>query len=81
MDVTEIDPRDQTWEIDAPRYRVYFHDSHGNSHEHEIAGVEVTEALAWAEHERRDRSFILYACVPHDGIGLVRLSGRDPNAR
>jgi len=58
---------------------VYFHDPDGTSYEYEIAGGDVGEVMAWAEAERGSRSFVLYACVPHDGLGLVRLCGSDPN--
>lgn len=80
MDVTKVDPRDQTWELDAPRYRVYFHDEAGTSYEHEISGADVDEVIAYAEQKRGSRSYVLYACVPQDGIGLIRLAGSDPNS-
>jgi hypothetical protein len=81
MDCTGIDPRDAAWEIPNPRYRVYFHDSKGAADEYEIQGADVSEVLAWAEENRGDRTFILYACVPQDGLGLLRLHGHDPNER
>ena len=37
------------------------------------------EVIAWAEATAAGRTFVLYACVPHDGLGLVRLMGTDPN--
>lgn len=41
----------------------------------------MSEVMAWAEAQRSGRTFILYACVPYDGLGLLRLAGSDPNAR
>lgn len=81
MKFTGIDPRDAEWEIPNPRYRVYFHGLKGASDEYEIEGADAPEVLAWAEEMRGDRTFVLYACVPHDGLGLVRLHGGDPNER
>lgn len=76
VQVTPIDPRDQTWEISQPSYRVYFHDAGGASDEYQISGVDVRTVLAWAEAERRDRTYVVYASVPTDGVGLLRLQGR-----
>ena len=73
-----VDPRDQTWEVDEPAYRVHFHDGRGASDEYEVRGADVDEVLAWAEQARGGRTFVLYACVPTDGLGLVRLQGNDP---
>ena len=81
MKSTGIDPRGPEWEVPDPRYRVYFHDSKGASDEHEVEGADVTEVLAWAEKRRGDRTFVLYACVPGDALGLLRLYGHDPNER
>ena len=80
MESRGVDPRDQTWELSDPIYRVYFHDHNGSSDEHEIQAADgITEVLAWAEATRGERTFVVYACVPKDGLGLVRLHGRDPN--
>ncbi|MGA3214833.1 MAG: hypothetical protein ABSD97_03985 [Acidimicrobiales bacterium] len=79
MKVRRVDPRDQTWGVDQPSYRVYFHDPRGASDEYEVNGADVVKVLAWAEAWRAGRTFVLYACVPHDGLGLVRLVGTDPN--
>jgi len=81
MDIKGVDPRDQTWEISQPRYRVYFHDSDGASDEYEVDGADVSEVMRWAENTRGKRSFVMYACVPNDGLGLLRLHGSDPNER
>ena len=81
MVVEGIDPRDQTWELACPSYRVCFHDSHGGQDEYEVCDGDVCDVLAWAEAQRCARTFVLYACVPGDGLGLVRLHGSDPNTR
>lgn len=79
MEIRTVDPRDQEWVIPDPKYRVYFFDSKGASDEYELEGADVAEVLEWAETERGDRTFVLYACVPHDRSGLLRLAGHDPN--
>ena len=79
MLVRSVDPRDQTWEVTHPRYRVYFHDAHGAAEELEVTGADVSEILGWAETERRGRTYVLYVCAPLNGLGLVRLQGSDPN--
>jgi hypothetical protein len=81
MDIRAVDQRDQTWEVSQLRYRVYFHDEDGTAREHEVEGADVAEVMAWAEAQRNGRTFVLYACVPRDGLGLLRLAGSDPNAR
>ncbi|MDN5919095.1 MAG: hypothetical protein L0I76_29040 [Pseudonocardia sp.] len=80
MEVTAVDPRDQTWELDQPRYRVYFHDAVGATDEHEVMRADVGQVIAWAEAQRGERAYVLYVCVPRDGLGLVRLAGVDPHA-
>lgn len=77
MQVNRVDPRDQTWEVDQPRYRVHFHEANGTSDEYEVAGADVDQVIAWAEAHRRERTYVLYVCVPADGLGLVRLAGVD----
>lgn len=80
MHATGVDPRDQTWEVDRPSYRVYFHDADGASDEYEVTGADVDEVIAWAEDQRGSRTYVLYVCVASDGLGLLRLAGTDPNA-
>ncbi|MCR6494769.1 hypothetical protein [Cellulomonas sp. P24] len=81
MAIRAVDPRDQTWELEQPSYRVYFHDANGAQDEYEVLDADVMEVLAWAQTQKTNRTFVLYACVPGDGLGLVRLQGSDPNAR
>lgn len=82
MEVIGVDPRDQVWEVDPPKYRVYFHSDGGRvSDEYELSGVDIDAVIAWAHINRADRTFVIYACVPNRerGVGLVRLAGYDPN--
>ena len=79
MDAIPIDPRDKTWGVRVPKYRVYFFDGTA-SDEFELDAGDVLEALAWAEEHRGRRTYALYACVPIAGLGLVLLAGADPNA-
>lgn len=81
MEIRAVGPRDQTWEISQPKYRVYFHDETGAADEYEVEEADVAEVMAWAEAQRNGRAFVLYACVPCDGLGLLRLAGSDPDAR
>ncbi len=82
VNVYPVDPRDQSSEVDDPRYRVYFwHGSH--SDEYEITGADVLEVLAWADHNAAGRTYSLWACFPavdEVGVDLVRLAGWDPPA-
>ena len=80
MQISTVDPRDQTWEIDNPVFRVSFHDDDGTSYEHEVRDASVDELLAWAGRFAEGRTFVVYVCVPRDGLGLIRLIGEDPNA-
>lgn len=80
MEIAPVDPRDQTWEDSAPRYRVHFFAGTA-SDEYEIIGAEdVGSVIAWADADERGRRYVLYVRVDHgDGLGLVRLAGSDPN--
>ena len=77
--VAHIDPRDAGWEDPQPAYRVYFHDARGASDEYEVTGADLQSVLEWADAEKGDRTYVLYACALVDGIGLLRLQGQDPN--
>jgi hypothetical protein len=79
VEIARVDPRDETWEVDLPLYRVYFWDAEARSDEYELSGAEdVAEIIRWAESDSDGRSFTVYACVPGDGVGLVRVAGTDP---
>lgn len=40
----------------------------------------VDELLAWAGRFAEGRTFVVYVCVPRDGLEIIQLIGRDPNA-
>ena len=54
METRSVDPRDQTWEIHDPKYRVYFHDAKGASDEYEIGGGDVSEVMRGPRHRQAD---------------------------
>ena len=84
----QIDPRDQRWQVDHTKYRVYFwqrlgeaDDSGWMSDEWELEGADVAQALDWANAQSRGRQFVLYASIAEeDGVGLITLQGVDPTA-
>jgi hypothetical protein len=87
-----VDPRDTSWEANAPSYRVHFwrrplgeppSGMGAMAYElesFEVEGVDVAAVLSWAEAAAsHDRTYTLYALVHCDGAaGLVRLAGTDP---
>jgi hypothetical protein len=81
--VRPVDPRDTSWELWDPRFRVYFWrplDQGWMSREFDLSGGDVVAALAWAaEHTESQESYTVH-CVAStsDGTGLVRLTGDDP---
>jgi hypothetical protein len=90
MNAARIDPRDESWGIDRPAYRVYFwhpqgtgEDSMWSSDEWELTDVDdVVSAMSWAESNSNGRRFVIYVkALTHEGIGLVRLLGLDPSAQ
>jgi hypothetical protein len=79
--VTQIDPRDQSWENDGPAYRVYFWTGESRCDEWELTEADVDEVLAWADAQAGGRTMSIW--VVHrddDGVGLIRLAGLDPTA-
>ena len=80
VQTTLIDPRDQTWQDDQPRYRVYFH-GEASAEEHELTGAtDVLAVVAWAEAARGDRSYVVFVRVDDAaGVGLMRLAGQEPS--
>jgi hypothetical protein len=82
--VSAVDPRDQTWELSADRFRVYFwssprHPESWVSDEWEVESSDVREVVAWADSHRSARGdYVLYAVAPFDGLGLIKLAGTDP---
>lgn len=78
----QIDPRDQTWEVDEPAYRVFFGGPEGASDEWELVDCDVDEVLRWAHDTADGRTFVLYCVVTEPGeVGLVRLLGADSNVQ
>jgi len=83
--VRRVDPRDTSWELDQPSYRVYFwtRAAHSNAAptatEFEISDTDVADVLGWARRTAGARTFALYVvCAIGDTKGLVRLAGEDP---
>jgi hypothetical protein len=75
----QIDPRDETWEVYDPAYRVYFWDTDAACDEWELIGCDVEAALRWAREAAEGRTFTLHATVQTPGeLGLIRLTGTDP---
>ena len=84
MNVDPIDPRDQTEEVAAPCYRVFFWERSATaSYEYEITGADVHEVVDWAERQAEGRTYSLWVCLDRsDAVGVthVRLAGWDPPA-
>jgi hypothetical protein len=84
LEARPVDPRDTTWEVWDPSYRVYFwyHQVLGGwvCREYEVTGGDVSALFDWAnENTKSGETFMMFAVVARGGeIGLVRLSGDDP---
>ena len=85
MRVVPVDPRDATWEVDEPVYRVLTWSplpapGAWSCEENDIFDAEVDEVLDWARGRARpDQLVTVFARVPSpEGPGLVRLTGWDP---
>jgi hypothetical protein len=90
VDVRPVDPRDASWEINQPAYRVYFWRRVPQpiglpmgfaAEEFEVTGADVRETIAWAEATAgSDRTYTLYAIaqLAEGELGLLRLAGADP---
>ncbi|GIT78490.1 hypothetical protein LLS1_01590 [Leifsonia sp. LS1] len=75
-----VDPRDVSWEVEDPAYRVYFHGPAGRADEWRVTDARsVNEVVAWANERADGRSYVLYVEVKTAETGLVRLDGFDPN--
>lgn len=93
MRVRGIDPRDISWEVELPTFRVYFWSQlpAGESHEfrarqcdeYEIADADVYDVLAWAEERTAGSqwTYVVYVVLedPDEGRGMAKLAGQDPN--
>lgn len=95
MQIRPVDPRDISWQISRPTYRVFFWSARStpapsdpelmsyDAEEFEVVGAsDVREVLAWAEGKAGERrTYTLYVVVEHgDGWGAVQLAGIDPTA-
>jgi hypothetical protein len=93
MRAEPVDPRDCSWEVDHPAYRVYFwhrpaappgiRPEQMGYHCDEwrlTEAADVREVLAWAESRRREeQTYVLYTETrDQQGLGLLRLAGVDP---
>jgi hypothetical protein len=93
MSVVAVDERDSGWEQDRPRYRVYLQDGGagvgGATSTYDLTGVDVLQAVDWAQRQAGDRRTYAVALVrddhererlnPGHGRGLVWLVGMDGN--
>lgn len=92
MDSRPVDPRDTTWEVDHPVFRVTFFDLLPGSpvdpqlgvatDEWEIQNAEISDVLDWAEGKASDKRMWTVHLLVDDsrrGHGMVRLCGTDPN--
>jgi hypothetical protein len=87
MNIRMLDPRDATWEVDQPKYRIDLWRLQGGrsgvweSESFELEDTDVAEAIAWADAHSKGRAFVLYAAFRNqEGMGIVRLLGSDPTA-
>jgi hypothetical protein len=88
MQLTDVDPRDMSWESDSPVFRVHIQTFDGRPgpgarlvavREVEVEGADVEEVLEWIRVLPSRQTAVLYLVTPgQDGSrGLVRLSGTD----
>lgn len=81
MRATPVDPRDQTVEIDAPRYRVLFWTGPSHSDEWELTEADLDEVLAWIDENARGRTHSLWVVLDRGSdVEHIRLRGIDPAA-
>lgn len=89
LQANSVDPRDVTWEIIDPQFRVHFWHQEDSSNpqsswvsdEWELSGADVTDVLGWAEKHAVGRSFSVYVVLSRgDGLGSIRIAGIDPTA-
>jgi len=81
MRARPVDPRDQTFEVADPRYRVFFWTSPTCSDEWELTETDLDEVLDWIRQNGNGRPHSLWAVTDNgDGLGHIRLRGTDPTA-
>ena len=84
MDARPVDPRDITWEVDNPIYRVTFWRMDGSaSDEWRLAdAANVLDVLAWAD-ARLEAGWTYQVFIETSaarGLGSLRLMGPNPSA-
>jgi hypothetical protein len=84
MKATRVDPRDVTWEVDHPTYRVYFWTQDGSAcDEWRVTdAANIHDVLAWADErvgEQRSYQVFVEASAGSE-LGLLRLRGTDPTS-
>jgi hypothetical protein len=80
MDVVPVDPRDQRWEQDRPRYRVAVWNRHYRGcADYEISeAIDVEQVLRWARENTPPGGHHTIAVVSDQGdgsIGLIVIGG------
>jgi hypothetical protein len=83
LDARSVDPRETTWEVWEPAYRVCFWRPFGGgwaSREVEVSGADAAAVFDWAaRHATDEETFTVFAVVGDgDARGRVRLAGEDP---
>jgi hypothetical protein len=80
--VYPVDERDAKWEVDSPPFRVFLWTGGYACAAYELIGVDVQQAIAWAEEQAAgtERTYTLFACHTNvDGrYGMLRLAGGEP---
>lgn len=94
VNIVTVDERDNGWEVDRPRFRVYLHGSSetstaGWTATYDITGADIVQVLDWAQEQAGDSRTYAVALVYDDaareesipgfGRGLVWLVGMDGN--
>lgn len=94
IQIVQVDERDNNWENNHPRFRVYLHGSgqsttHGWTDTYDITGADVLQVIDWAQRQAGDSLTYAVALVYDDQAreklnpgcarGLVWLVGIDGN--
>ena len=96
VQIEQVDERDNNWEDNQPRFRVYLHGSgvsstYGSTDTYDVTGADVLQVIDWAQRRAGDSLTYAIALVyddadkerqdPGHGRGLVWLVGADGNDR
>ena len=86
MRVQQVDERDSSWEIDSPRFRVYFFEGRAPDYgsrvdTYDVEDADVLQVVEWAQRRAGDAHLYAVALVgERDGRrGLTWLLGVDFN--